>query len=59
MPGTPPGAPAGFVMARKARTTTIAATIIWAVLCAIILSGAITVRDFDVMGRMPPPGIFD
>lgn len=54
VPGTPASAPAGFVVKRKAWITTIAATIIWAILCAIILSGVITVRDFDFMGRMPP-----
>ena len=54
VPGTPASAPAGFVVRRKARITTMVATVIWAVLCAIILSGWITVRDFDVMGRMPP-----
>jgi predicted secreted protein len=54
VPGTPASAPAGFVVKRKAWITTIAATIIWVILCSIILSGVITVRDFDVMGRMPP-----
>ena len=54
VPGTPASAPAGFVVRRKARITTIWATGIWLVLCGIILSGWISVRDFDVMGRMPP-----
>lgn len=54
VPGTPASAPSGFVVKRKAWITTIAATIIWAILCAIILSGIVTVRDFDFMGRMPP-----
>jgi predicted secreted protein len=54
VPGTPAGAPLGFVVRRKARITTMVATVIWLVLSAIILSGWITVRDFDVMGRMPP-----
>lgn len=53
-PGTPAGAPAGFVVRRKARLTTIIASGIWLVLTGIILSGWITVRDIDVMGRMPP-----
>lgn len=53
-PGTPAGAPAGFVVRRKARITTVVATVIWAVLFVIITQGWITVRDFDVMGRMPP-----
>jgi predicted secreted protein len=54
VPGTPASAPAGFVVKRKAWITTIAATVIWAILCSIILSGEITVRDFDFMGRLPP-----
>ena len=54
VPGTPAGAPAGFVVKRKARITTVVATCIWAVLFVIITQGWITVRDFDVMGRMPP-----
>ncbi|WP_022705218.1 DUF1467 family protein [Pseudorhodobacter ferrugineus] len=54
VPGTPASAPAGFVVKRKAWITTIAATVIWLILCAIILSGKISVRDFDFMDRMPP-----
>lgn len=54
VPGTPAGAPAGFVVKRKARITTVAATAVWVVLFVIITQGWITVRDFDVMGRMPP-----
>jgi predicted secreted protein len=54
VPGTPASAPADFVVRRKAIITTIAATIIWGILVTVILSGVITVRDLDVMGRMPP-----
>ena len=54
-PGTPAGAPAGMVVRRKARLTTIIATVIWAALSAVILSGVITVRDFDFRGTMTPP----
>ena len=54
VPGTPEGAPAGEVMARKLRLTTIAATLVWAVATAVILSGVIEIRDIDVMNRMPP-----
>ena len=53
-PGTPAGAPAGYVVKRKAKLTTMVALVVWAVLAGIITSGWITVRDFDVMGRMPP-----
>ena len=54
VPGTPRGAPAGDVVGRKAWITTLVATVIWAVLCGIIISGVISIRDFDWMGRMPP-----
>lgn len=54
VPGTHKSAPAGNVVARKARLTTYWAIPIWAVLATIILSGVITVRDFDFMNRMPP-----
>lgn len=54
VPGTPRSAPAGDVVVRKAKITTVVAIVIWALLCAVILSGWISVRDFDVMGRMPP-----
>lgn len=52
--GTPVGAPAGDVVGRKAIITTIAAMIVWGLLYLVITSGMITVRDFDVMGRLPP-----
>ena len=51
-PGTPPGAPAHEIMGQKVRMTTLIATPIWAVLAGIILSGWISVRDFDWFGRM-------
>jgi predicted secreted protein len=54
VPGTPRSAPATENVGRKARITTVVATVIWAILCGVILSGWITVRDFDFMGRMPP-----
>ena len=54
VPGTPQGAPAGFVVRRKALITTIAAVVIWAAIYVVITQGWITVRDLDVMGRMPP-----
>ncbi|SEO10331.1 Predicted secreted protein [Pseudorhodobacter antarcticus] len=54
VPGTPASAPADFVIRRKAFITTIAATVIWVILTTVILSGVISVRDFDLMGRMLP-----
>lgn len=55
VPGTPQGAPHDENVGRKARITTLIATVIWAILCGIILSGAISVRDFDWRHVMPPP----
>ncbi len=52
VPGTPPGAPAGDVMKRKVRVTTLIATPIFAVIAGIILSGWITVADLDWFHRM-------
>jgi predicted secreted protein len=51
-PGTPPGAPAHEVVGRMARIATLWATVIWAAICGVILSGWITVEDIDVFGRM-------
>ena len=52
VPGTPPGAPAGEVMKRKAWITTLIATPIWVAIVAVILSGWITVEDLDWFGRI-------
>lgn len=59
VPGTPRSAPAGFVVKRKAKITTVAALLVWAALYIVITQGWITVRDFDVMGRLPPPAQLD
>lgn len=52
VPGTPPGAPAGDVMRRKAWVTTLIATPIFLVSAGIILSGWITIDDLDWFGRI-------
>ena len=52
VPGTPPGAPAGEVMKRKAWITTLIATPIWAVIVAVIMSGWITIEDLDWFDRI-------
>lgn len=54
VPGTPRSAPAGDVVVRKAKITTVVAILVWCLLYAIIVSGWITVRDIDFLGRMPP-----
>jgi predicted secreted protein len=52
VPGTPPGAPATHIVARKAKLTTLIAAAVWVLLAAIILSGVISVRDIDMRGVM-------
>ncbi|MCU0901535.1 MAG: DUF1467 family protein [Cypionkella sp.] len=52
--GTPKSAPLNEIVGKKARLTTLWAILVWAALAGIITSGAISVRDFDWMGRMPP-----
>ena len=54
VPGTPKSAPAGDIVVRKAKITTVVALVIWAALSAVILSGWISVRDFDMKHVMPP-----
>lgn len=49
--GTPAGAPAQINMKRKIKITSIVAFALWVPLCAIILSGIITVDDFDLFHR--------
>jgi predicted secreted protein len=54
VPGTPRSAPAGDVVVRKAKITSVVAILVWAALYLIIVSGWISVRDIDVMHVMPP-----
>ncbi len=52
--GTPAGAPVDPQLKRKAWITTIWAIVLWIVIGGTIISGAITVRDIDMFGRMGP-----
>lgn len=54
VPGTHAGAPEVHNLKKKAWITTGIAGVLWAILATIILTGAISVRDFDWMDRMPP-----
>lgn len=53
-PGTHASAPENPQMWKRARLTTWWAVGLWIVIGGTILSGAITVRDIDIMGRMGP-----
>ena len=52
VPGTPRSAPAEEMVGRKARLTTVVATVVWAAICAVILWGGIGINDLDVVGIM-------
>jgi predicted secreted protein len=54
VPGTPKSAPRDEMVGRKAKITTLIAIVVWAILSGIILSGKITVRDFDFNNVLPP-----
>ena len=54
VPGTPRSAPAEEMVGRKARLTTLVATVVWAVICAVILWGGIGIDDLNVFGIMTP-----
>lgn len=49
--GTPGSAPAEPRLGRRFLITSIVAFCIWAVIAAIILSGAVTIEDFDMFTR--------
>jgi predicted secreted protein len=57
VPGTHASSPANFDIKRKAKVTTMWAFPIWVVIAGTILSGAITVRDFDWFDRMSTPEV--
>lgn len=57
VPGTHSSAPADAQIKRKAIITTMWALPIWIVIAGTILSGAISVRDFDWFNRMATPDL--
>jgi predicted secreted protein len=54
VPGTPESAPHGVNMRRKLFVTTIAAIVAWFVVEAVVGSGLITIRMFDINNTLPP-----
>jgi len=54
VPGTPGSAPTDPQLRRKARIVTLVSLPIWVVACAVIVSGLVTVEDFDLFHRFGP-----
>src|SRR5690606_38217829 len=52
VPGTPPGALAVEDVGRSAKIATLYATLVWAVVAGIIMSGWITLEDIDFFDRL-------
>ncbi|KPQ07558.1 MAG: putative secreted protein [Rhodobacteraceae bacterium HLUCCA12] len=52
VPGTPESAPANPQMRRRMLITTIAATVVWGIVVAIVLSGVIAIEDVDILYRL-------
>ena len=52
VPGTHAGSPEHHHLKKKAWITTGIAFVLWAIAAYVILSGAITVEDFDWFGTM-------
>ncbi|GAB4285726.1 MAG: DUF1467 family protein [Roseovarius sp.] len=55
VPGTHAGAPEHHHLRRKALITTAVAALLWGVIVAIVVTGAVSVRDIDIFERMEPP----
>lgn len=54
VPGTHRSAPSNAQIGRKAKITTIWASILFVIIAGVIVSGWISVRDLDWFGRMDP-----
>ena len=55
VPGTHSSAPETHYLKQKAIITTGVAAVLWAVIAGIILSGVISINDFDWMDAYPDP----
>ncbi len=49
--GTPASAPTDPQLAVKLKWTTLLTTLIWALVCSLIISGLITIEDIDLFNR--------
>lgn len=56
VPGTHAGAPEVHHMKKKLWITTGISVVLWAIIAGIIISGLISVRDFDWLNQLEPGG---
>lgn len=56
VPGTHAGAPEVHHMKKKLWITTGLTLVLWAIIAGIIISGVISVRDFDWLNQLEPRG---
>ncbi|WP_170783869.1 DUF1467 family protein [Ruegeria lacuscaerulensis] len=56
VPGTHAGAPEVHHMKKKLWITTGLTVVLWAIIAGIIISGVISVRDFDWLNQLEPRG---
>lgn len=54
VPGTHAGAPEEHHLKKKMWITTGITVVLWAIIAGIILSGVISVRDFDWLNQLEP-----
>jgi len=54
VPGTHAGAPEVHHMKKKIWVTTGISVVLWAIIAGIIISGVISVRDFDWLNQLEP-----
>ena len=54
VPGTHAGAPEVHHMKKKMWITTGVSVVLWAIIAGVILSGVISVRDFDWLNQLEP-----
>ena len=54
VPGTPASAPEDPMLKKKLLWVTVGATIVWVILCGIIVMEVFSVEDFDIFNRMDP-----
>ncbi len=50
VPGTQAGAPANFNLRRTVVIVTAISLVVWAIICAVIISGVISIRDLGWIG---------